>query len=68
MESRDGSFGCGIVGEVLRGYVGEDRGDCDDSAFVEFLHGGEECFDCEKVGEEVCADGPAHNITMSVMK
>ena len=68
MESRDGGFSCGVVGEVLWGDVGEDRGDCDDSAFVEFLHSREEGFDCVEVGEEVRADGPAHEITMSVIK
>jgi len=62
VESGDSSLGCGIVGEVLWGDVGEDRGDCDDGAFVELLHGGEEGFDCVEVGEEVCADGPVDGI------
>jgi len=68
VESRDGSFGCGVVRKMFWGYVGEDRGDCDDSAFIELLHSGEEGFDCVEVGEEVRADGPAHGTIMSVLE
>ena len=68
VESRYGSFGCSVVGEVLWGNVGKDRGHCDNSAFVKLFHGREEGFDCVEMGEEVRADGPAHGITLSVIE